>query len=190
MPIGDKKKTADSTLWGTQACPRKEGVRNSRCLCDAGKVEPHGSFTVHSTILVANPSLFPFEIPAEICPSGKTSRKFAPTWRKKSAPARRAKPEISVRSRGRIGLHLVTRQGCGPAVPALWQVASVCSKRTAGFPAIYSTTTASDRPRLSAADAYISLHAVLRRVPLVWNIWALWREAPNKSENPAKNVWK
>lgn len=79
LPGFGKKKNAGRTMWGSQACPRKEGVRNSRCLCDAGKVESHGSFTMHSTIPGAKQRLFPNEIPAETCPYGKNPRKIAPT---------------------------------------------------------------------------------------------------------------
>jgi hypothetical protein len=78
-PVFCAKKNADRTMWGTQACPRKEGVRNSRCMCDAGKVEPHGWIKMHCTIPPANKVLFPPKIPARICPTGETPRKFMPT---------------------------------------------------------------------------------------------------------------
>jgi hypothetical protein len=48
-------------------------------MCDAGKVEPHGWIKMHCTILPANKLLFPPKIPARICPTGETPRKFMPT---------------------------------------------------------------------------------------------------------------
>lgn len=73
------KKNADRSVCETQACPRKEGVRNSRCLCGAGKVEPHGLFTLHGANFAANRSLPASDFPAGNCSFSEKARSFAPT---------------------------------------------------------------------------------------------------------------